>query len=631
MKKIKRIAFGTLAMLMAFTVVGCDNGIGENGTGYYDGYDAGYQAGLAAGKQDGYGDGYELGYDDAYTDGAYDDGYSKGYEDGFAAGGGGSGDTGDEEEIIVGETDYSKVDNGTGKLTIYLDESQVYGVYQAGSQEAAVEAAISEKFKQDTGLNLDLEIMYESHATFTNKFGAVMAGGDWDAAVGYLGQAGLNETVLTQDVTLDLSNYIGDYYNIRRAVDKKAFYATTTLEDEIIGIPSVNNTKMKSLLIRKDYMTQVGYTESKAEADASGGTLKYCQTINDFDDMLRKMKAQIPECTMPLIGNYYDIEFTILAGACGTAGYQYSAVNYNEDGSVKEVVPGWLSEGYQDVLNWEYKWQKDGIWEKDHTVKQDTQRLSDYTNGKGAVYCVDPTVTNLIDVARQVKAVNPNAEFTVLNPLDAVDENGDAIEGSGAFAEVSRTQDCLIINKKSENAELMLAYLDWMYSSVENYELCAYGIEGRHWEKDGDGYYKYPAGKETAFERTPPYSGAFALLHNDEYTYRRYTGYKEYEAWIESAENANTIKNPTDGMLMYNMTADMSNAVGLAESEMYAKCTTPAWNGTADPATTYPTYVALYKEQVGYGATKNGVPDDTKDYIRWLTNQYNFYMLARKK
>ncbi len=623
MKKIKRITVGALAMMMAFSVVGCDNGIGENGTTKDDAYDAGYNAGFNAGYEAGFGKGWSDGYDDAYEDGAYNDGYNAGWNDGYEAGGGGG------EEEIIGTTDYSKVSQGTGKITIYLDESQVYGVYQQGSEEASVEQAIEQKFKQDTGLNLDLQIMYESHATFNNKFGAVMAGGDWDAAVGYLGQAGLNDTVLGQNVTLNLANYIEGFYDIRRAVDRKAFYATTTMEDEIIGIPSVNKTKMKSILIRKDYMERVGYTDTAYAAAASGGTLKHCRTIKDFEDMVYKMKAQIPECTMPIIGNYYDLEFTLLAGACGTAGYQYSAINYNADGSVKEVVPGWLSEGYQTVLNYEYKWQKDGIWEKNHSNKQDSQRISDYATGKGAVYIADPSITNLIDVARQVKVSNPSAQFTVLDPLDAVDASGNAIEDSGAFAEVSRTQDCLIINKNSPNGELMLAYLNWMYESVENYELCAYGIEGVHWEKAGDGFYKYPDGMEF-YEQSAPYSGAFALLHNDEFAFRRYAGYSQEELnWISRTESANTIKNPMDGMLVYNMPAEMAEQVSYADSEMYAKCATPAWNGTADPAETYPAQVAKYKTLTSYGALKNGKPDLTKDYIRWLTNQYKTYVQLR--
>ena len=507
------------------------------------------------------------------------------------------------------------------KLTIYLDESNIYGSYIRGNDEAYVKDCIEKKFYEDTGNAVNIEIMYETHDTFGNKFGGVMSTGGWDAAVSYLGQAGLEETVLEQGVALDVSDLLFDYgEHIMEAVDQQARYATTTLTNEMIGIPSVNNTKMKTILIRKDYMTQVGYTEDKAEAEASGGALKYCQTIVDFDTMLRKMKAEIPGCDMPLIGNAYDIEFTILAGACGTAGYQYRSVNYNEDGSVKEVVPGWISEGYQEMLNYEYAWQKDGIWESDNTVKTDEQRISDFTNGKAAVYCVDPNVQNLINVARQVKStdVGKNAEFTVLAPLDAVDEQGNAIEGSGAYVEVSRTTDCLIFNRRrAATAELVVKYLDWMYSSVENYELCMYGVEGEHWVKSRDGFYTYPAGKESQFLTRPPYSGAFALLHNDELSYRLYDNYTEQELeWIEMAKNAKTIKNPTDGMLFYNMTAVIANNFKLAEANIYQDCATKAWNGTADPAITFPQQEAAYRLQAA-------------DYIQWLTQQYNLYIAQR--
>lgn len=517
-----------------------------------------------------------------------------------------------------GNLTWAEAKQNATKITIYLDESNIYGSYIKGNDEAYVKDCIEKKFYEDTGNAVNIEIMYETHDTFGNKFGGVMSTGAWDAAVSYLGQAGLEETVLEQDVAMDLMDLVFDHgENIMEAVDQQARYATTTLTNEMIGIPSVNKTKMKTILIRKDYMTRVGYTEDKAEADASNGTLKYCQTIEDFDAMLRAMKAQIPECTMPLIGNAYDIEFAILAGACGTAGYQYRSVNYNADGTVKEVVPGWISEGYQEMLDYEYAWQRDGIWEADNSVKTDEQRISDYANGKAAVYCADPNVKNLINVARQVKAIDAGAEFTVLAPLDAVDEDGNAVEGSGAYAEVSRTTDCLIVNKRTKNAKLIVEYLDWMYSSVDNYELCMYGVEGEHWVKSRDGFYTYPAGKENKFMTSPPYSGAFALLHNDELSYRLYDNYSEQELeWIAVAENANTIKNPTDGMLFYNMTAAIATNFKLAEANIYQDCAVKAWNGTADPATTFPEQAAGYRLQAG-------------DYIQWLTQQYNLYVAQR--
>jgi len=514
--------------------------------------------------------------------------------------------------------DWSVAKQTATRITIYVDESNIYGAYISGSDENRVKDAIERKFYEDTDNAINLSIQYLTHDNFSTQFGGVMSTGQWDAAISYLGQAGLEETVLTQNIAMDLASTIAEHgSNLVKAVDKQALYATTTLDNKIIGIPSVNKTKNKGVLIRKDYMTKVGYTESKAEAEASNGTLKFCQTLDDFTDMLRKMKAEIPACTMPLIGNAYDMEFTLTAGACGTAGYQYKSVRRDAQGNVLEVVPGWLSDGYQDVLNYEYTWQKEGLWEADWTVKSDSQRISDFTNGKGAVYCVGSQILDLISVARQVKEANSAAEFTILQPLDAVDENGVAIEGTGAYVEASRTTDCLIVNKRSQKSDLIIKYLDWMYSSVENYELCAYGIEGEHWVDAGEGFYSYPAGMADRYLRNPPYSGVFALLHNDELSYRLYNSYTQEElGWIQTVENARTMKNETDAMLFYDMSATAGVNFTNAEANMYLNCATKAWEGTGDPANTYPVEYASYRQQAG-------------DYITWLTDQYKQYIAKR--
>lgn len=510
------------------------------------------------------------------------------------------------------------------KITIYVDASNIYGTYIKGSDENYVKETIERKFYEDTGYAVDFNIQYCSHSTFSTQFTGVMTSGRWDAAVSYLGQAGLDEVALNQDIALDLSDLIDSYgENILEAIDKEAMWATTLIDGTVIGIPSVANTKTKGILVRKDLMNQVGYTSEAGHNDDLGATselangkLKTLQTIDDFTDMLRRLKHQ-GICSNPLVGNAYDIEFTLTPGALNCLGYQYKDVIYNADGSVKEVVPGWLSENYDDVLAMEYMWQREGLWEADNTVKTTEQRIADLTNNKAAVYCVDPDILSLIDVARQVKAANPDAEFEVIKPLDGVDENGDAIEGSGAFAEASRTTDCLIVNKKSQNARIIVEYFNWLYSDVENYELCAYGIEGEHWVDAGEGYYAYPEGKAEKYLTKPPYSGVFALLHNDEYAYRLYDGYSaEEKAWISIVQNSRTMKNETDGMLFYNMTATMGNNFQTAENEFYPTVALKAWDASVDPAKSYENGVTKYRNQAG-------------DYIGWLTEQYKLYVAKR--
>lgn len=524
----------------------------------------------------------------------------------------------------TGKVDFDSAEKTT--ITIYVDASNIYGTYIKGSDENYVKERIERKFYEDTGYAVNFNIQYCSHSTFNTQFTGVMTSGRWDAAVSYLGQAGLDDIALDQDIALDLSDLIDSYgENILTAIDKDAMYATTLLDGKVIGIPSVAKTKTKGILVRKDLMNRVGYTSEIGHNDdlgetydAANGRLKTLQTIDDFTDMMRRLKHQ-GVCSNPLVGNSYDIEFTLLPGALNCLGYQYKDVIYNQDGTVKEVVPGWLSENYDKVLSMEYLWQREGLWESDNTIKTTEQRIADLTNDRAAVYCVDPDILSLIEVARQVKSANSNAEFEVIKPLDGVDSLGNAIAGSGAVVETSRTTDCLIVNKKSQNARIIVEYFNWMYSDVENYELCAYGVKGEHWIEAGDGYYAYPENKEESYFTKAPYSGVFALLHNDEYAYRLYNNYSaEEKAWISIVENSKTMKGETDGMLFFNMTASMGNAYQTAENEFYPNVALKAWDASVDPAKSYANGVAKYRSQAG-------------DYISWLTEQYKLYVAQRTK
>ena len=155
-----------------------------------------------------------------------------------------------------------------------------------------------------------------------------------------------------------------------------------------------------------------------------------------------------------------------------------------------------------------------------------------------------------------------------------------------------------------------------MYSSKENYELCAYGIKGEHWIESeyGDDYYDYP---DEYYITHKSYSGVFALVHNDDLSYRIPMQYTEQERnWITKARNYKCLSNPTDGMLFYGASAQITTNFITAEAGIYLDCATLAWAGTKDPDTTFAASVAKYREQAS-------------DYIEWLTNQYKLYKASR--
>lgn len=503
------------------------------------------------------------------------------------------------------------------RITIYVNESHIYGPYVKGVDENVVEEAIAKKFFEDTGNAIKLDVIYETNATFNTNFGAVMSASSWDAAVNYVGQAGIEDTILDQDVLSNIDTSIRQNgTHLRETLTTDSWNSVTSINDEVIGIPAQMDTKQKGVLARKDYMRQVGYTESKAEADASNGTLKWVHTIDDFNDMIGKIKTSIPKVTTPISGPAYDIEFTLLAGCMDSTGYQYRSVSYDDDGKVTEVLPGWISKNYDKVLQQEYDWLKAGYWEADNTTLSNSKRLENLSAGKTAVYCADPSITNLINVVRQAKIADPTAEFVLLDPLAAVDENGDAIEDSGAFVEANPNYDVLIFNKKSKKTDLVIKYLDWMQSSKENYELCAYGIKGEHWEDSdiGEDYYEYA---DDYFVTHKPYSGVFTLVRNDSISNRIPMQYTETERqWISRVKSYKCLSDDTRGMLFYGCDSQTYLGFQEAEADFYTDVAMKAWAGTANPTNTYPTGEANYRELASA-------------YIEWLTNRYKMYLLAR--
>ena len=49
----------------------------------------------------------------------------------------------------------------------------------------------------------------------------------------------------------------------------------------------------------------------------------------------------------------------------------------------------------------------------------------------------------------------------------------------------------LVLSANSKNAKWAFKLLDWMFDDVDNYMLCAYGIEGTHWEYTNDSKSEY--------------------------------------------------------------------------------------------------------------------------------------------
>ena len=227
--------------------------------------------------------------------------------------------------------------------------------------------------------------------------------------------------VIRQGAAADLQDHLLEDYcdNILDAVGEN-IDSLTTVTGAVYGIPSVSERKDYGILVRKDWMKQVGYTDDATEAENSGGSLKLLKTIGQFEDMLQKFKEKIPGCTIPLAGAPWDLEYVLTSGVVeGRPSYASHSVVYDADGKISEVIPGYLHENYDQVLDYAYQWSRNGLWEQFESTTTYTTREQWFYSEQVGVYVGNPKIDELIRISRRLKEYNSEAELTVIGPLSA--------------------------------------------------------------------------------------------------------------------------------------------------------------------------------------------------------------------
>lgn len=81
-------------------------------------------------------------------------------------------------------------------LEIFVSSSEV----SSRSDDAYVREKIQEAFYEDRGIKVNLNVQVLSESDFNTTMANKMAGNSWDAAVGYIGQAGIDEIMISQNV-----------------------------------------------------------------------------------------------------------------------------------------------------------------------------------------------------------------------------------------------------------------------------------------------------------------------------------------------------------------------------------------------------------------------------------------------
>lgn len=423
------------------------------------------------------------------------------------------------------------------ELTVY--RSRDAGMTD-GDRDAAVKKAIEDKFYADKGIKISLNVqLYPNDngiidivdVNFNNK------NKNLDAIVQYLSEddgSAITKYAKDPRATIDLDPVLEEYgQNILKYLnmndtghlaDRAGYFPGSDGKYYRTALTSFARERGFGLLMRKDLMKRVQSVTGLDPEDYDVTNENYkSMTVSQFEAVMRAIKADDGnDVDIPVNGKAWDLG-RVVATAYGVD----SMTGYGKDENGKYVpaqfTPGW--EKYVDLM---YRWARDGVWESESNNTTDDQRLTNLIADKSAAYLAYPTAEQLISVSKRFYAAHSgNEELMVIAPFATEDEKGNPVLENGEQVingnlKTARGFFGMIVPYRSKNYNILIQYMDWMYSSVENYELCLYGVKGVDWLEgepvtyNGTTYktWVYPDEKRDEYLLKPPYTGKYMLVRN---------------------------------------------------------------------------------------------------------------------
>ena len=435
----------------------------------------------------------------------------------------------------AGESNKPVMEGDTYVLTVY--RSRDAGMTD-GARDDEVRAAIEKKFQEDTGIKISLEVQLYTNTQIKDivsvNFGNPNK--NIDAIFHYLSEdagSAINGYAKDSDSTIDLDPVLEQYgqniitkiaENDTGALARRSGYFKDGDEYHRTALTSFCKEGGFGILMRKDLMRDVMSKTGLDPEDYDITNDGYkSMTVSEFEKVMSAIKADANnEVSIPVTGAPWDLQ-RVVATAYGVN--SMSGYSLDENG---KLVPAQFSPNWDKYVDVMYRWAKDGVWEKESNNTSDDQRQANFIAGRAAAYLAYPTAEQLIELSRKAYAADPSMELMVIAPFATEDAQGNSLYNADGTQVVNgnlktnRSFYAGIVPYNSGNYEILIQYINWIYASPENYELCLYGVKGEDWI-DGDDFvyegrsyktWRYPDDKADAYLAKPPYTGKYMLLQN---------------------------------------------------------------------------------------------------------------------
>ena len=313
-----------------------------------------------------------------------------------------------------------------------------------------MENEFAQKMKED--LNLKVEMVYVPWDQYWEQKDIMLAANEpvdlyWD------GLPSLSQMVNKKQAMV-LNDLIDEYGQDMLKVLPEEQLEGATISGDIYGIPSAyapSSAMFQLVCVRQDIMDEVGMTN--------------LNTPEDLKEFAKRTKEQFPDLKgpadiifKPLTRYFEDEPLTFIAAE--------DLVVFGED--TNKVYSYYETDAFKEVAKFNREMYQAGYYSDDLTIKYNER---DSRMQTGQYTWVEGSLGKETEIIDTVKVNAPDAK---LKSYLLAEEKPRYIIATGG--------EVLCIPLTAPNPEGAMKFLNWLYSSQENYLFALYGVEGEDYE-----------------------------------------------------------------------------------------------------------------------------------------------------
>lgn len=373
-----------------------------------------------------------------------------------------------------------------------------------------------------------LEFQWVPDASKEEKMNAALASGSVAdiTSISNLTNSSIRSGV-TSGLFWDVEPFLGEFDNLK-GIDPTVI-DSARLDGVLYGVPFQKILARYGVLVRQDWLDELG--------------LEAPHTIEELGEVAKAFAEGDPTGTGAATTGFIDREESFKVAFRSLAGYFGAGETFQVDEAAGKIIPACTSEAWLEAMEWyQGVYAAGGVNQEFITTQKQNQQQAIAQDKGGLV------VTGLFEAknyAALADSINPDSgvEWTLINdityadvPRRIVSDTGGGMGGLFAISTQSVTDE--------DGVRSALAFADAMMTE-EVHNLMTNGVEGTHYEIDGDGAVQI-IDQALWEQEVQPYSSS--RLAENAFTYKDANPYVNLANELMEENSEYAITNPVQSL-----------------------------------------------------------------------------------